>query len=125
MAGFLLPTWFMAIVLAGFVIARMVSRFPVPVERIIAFPMAGVPNLWGLWNLLYLALGLKGRLGLGAWGALLPLILMPAGLLGARHLGISFVTPTLVLAAFPLLAAFYYLVWKHVVGFLNEVVSVA
>jgi len=125
MAGVLLPTWFLVIILAGFVIARMVYKLPIPIERMIAFPMAGVPNLWGLWNLLYLALGLKGRLGLGAWGALLPVIFMPAGLLVARHLGITFVTPTLILTAFPFLAALYYLVWKHVVGFLNEVVGVA
>jgi hypothetical protein len=42
-----------------------------------------------------------------------------------RRLGILMLTPTLVLAVFPLAAAFYYLVWKHLVGFSNEVVSVA
>jgi hypothetical protein len=125
MAGVLVPTWFMVIVLAGFVIARMVYRLPVPIERIIAFPMAAVPNLWGLWNLTYLALALKNRVGLGAWGALLPALLIPAGLLLARHLGIFILTPALGLAVFVPVAAFYYLVWKYLVGFLNEVVGVA
>jgi len=125
MAGALLPTWFMVIALAGFVIARLVYQLPVPIERMIAFPMAGVPNLWGLWNLLYLALALKNRVGLGVWGALLPAVLIPAGLILARHLGILMLTPMLGLAVLPLAAAFYYLVWKHLVGFLNEVVNVA
>src|SRR5271157_1211109 len=115
MSGVLLPTWFMLVVLAGFVIGRLVYRIPIPVERMIAFPMAVVPNLWGLWNLLYLALDLKRRLPLGAWGALLPVILIPSGLLLAHAFEISLITPMQALAVLPLVAGFYYLVWKHIV----------
>ena len=55
MAGVLLPTWFLLIALAGFVAGRLVFQIPIPIERIIVFPMAVVPNLWGLWNLVYIA----------------------------------------------------------------------
>lgn len=121
MAGVLLPTWFLLLVLTGFVAYRM----PVPMERIIVFPMAAVPNLWGLWNLLYVAMALKHRLPLGAWGALLPLILIPSGLGLQRVLSLSVLTPLEALAALPVAAAIYYLIWKHAVGFFNRVVGVA
>jgi RNA polymerase sigma-70 factor (ECF subfamily) len=26
---------------------------PIPIERVIVFPMALIPNLWGFWNMLY------------------------------------------------------------------------
>ena len=86
--------------------------------------MAAVPNLWGLWNLLYVAMALKHRLPLGAWGALLPLILIPSGLGLQRILSLSVLTPLEALAAFPVAAAIYYLIWKHAVGFFNRVVEV-
>jgi hypothetical protein len=45
------------------------SRAPAGLERAIAFPMAVVPNLWGIWNALYLALGSRGRISIGIFGA--------------------------------------------------------
>src|SRR5262245_11751822 len=124
MAGVLLPSWFLLVVLVGFVFGRVVSELPAPVEQMIIFPMAAVPNLWGLWNVLYLVLALKRRLLLGVWGALLPLILIPSGLLLQRLLSLSLFTPIEALAAFPLIAAVYYLAWKHIVGFFNRVAGV-
>jgi hypothetical protein len=124
MSGALLPTWLMMIGLAGFVIGRLVYRIPVPVERVIAFPMAVVPNLWGLWNVLYLALDLKRRIPFGAWGALLPLVLIPSGLLLEEAFEISLITPVQALAILPVVAGIYYLVWKHIVGFFNGVAGV-
>jgi|SRR5579872_5003864 len=121
MSGILLPTWFLFGLLSIFVVGRFVVQTHIPVERMIPFPMAVVPNLWGLWNLLYLALGLERRLTLGAWGALLPLILLPSGQLLARAFDVVLLTPTQEALALPLVCGLYYLVWKHIVGFFNAV----
>jgi hypothetical protein len=124
MAGIALPTFFMLFILAAFIVARFVYDIPIPIERAIAFPMAVVPNLWGVWNILYTA-GHGRRWSLGLHGAVLPLLLMPAGLLLAKHLGISFVTWPLAATFAPVGVAVYYLVWKYIVGFLNQTLGLA
>ena len=68
MAGVLLPSWFLLIVLGGFLVGHLTQRLPAGLERALIFPMAVVPNLWGLWNLLYVSLGLKERISIGAFG---------------------------------------------------------
>lgn len=120
MSGALLPTWFMLVLLCIFLVARFAYGHA-EVERLIAFPMAVVPNLWGLWNLLYLALAVKRRLSLGAWGALLPVILVPAGLGLAHFFDVLLLTPVQAVVALPLVAGVYYLLWKHFVGYFNAV----
>ena len=124
MAGVLLPSWFLLVVLTGFVFGRLIYSMPAPVEQMIIFPMAAVPNLWGLWNVLFKALLLRRRLTLGVWGALLPLILIPGGLLLQRLMSFSVFTSIEALAAFPVIAAVYYLARKHIVGFFNRVAGV-
>ena len=80
MAGIPVPT----VLLLGAFVTYCVARFGidvnVPVERALVFPLALVPNLWGLWNILYVALRERRHPPLGIHGALLPLILMPSGL---------------------------------------------
>ena len=120
MAGVLMPTWVLLIVLAIFATGLM----PVPFERLMVFPMAVVPNSWGIWNVLYHAIARKRRFALGAWGALLPVILIPAGLGLEQSMGISLITPLYALSALPVIAAGYYLLWKHAVGFFNHVAGV-
>ena len=92
-------------------------------ERLIVFPMAIVPNLWGLWNMLHLALRSRA-LPIGLHGALLILIIVPVSITIAHalpfHLQWRFILP-----AIPLGLAVYYLVWKHAVGFLNEELGIA
>src|SRR5437879_8785581 len=61
MAGIVVPTVFLLVVAAVFTIARYVYNIPVPVERVIVFPMAVVPNAWGLWNVLFVALRSRDR----------------------------------------------------------------
>jgi hypothetical protein len=51
LAGIAMPTMFMLIVLTFFIVARFVYN-PVAIERLLVFPMAVVPNLWGFWNVL-------------------------------------------------------------------------
>ncbi len=73
MAGVVVPTIFLLVVATVFTIARYIYNIPVPVERVIVFPMAVVPNAWGLWNVLFVALRSRLQLSLGLHGALLPI----------------------------------------------------
>ena len=91
------------------------------------FPMAVVPNLWGLWNMLFLAAHSRTRLSIGFHGALLPLLLGPLGYLLTRLLDVAI--PGFVLHILPVGAVggliVYYLAWKYLVGFLNGVLGIA
>ena len=127
MAGIMIPTPFLLVVVTVFCIGRYVYNVPVPIERVIMFPMAVVPNLWGLWNLLYIALLSRRNFPIGAHGAILPFLFAPTGYLAARLL--DFPIPGFILHAFPFAflvgVIVYYLAWKHLVGFLNGVLSIA
>ena len=138
MAGIALPTVFLLVVLTVFCVARFVSRVPVPIERVIVFPMAVVPNLFGLWNILYVALRSRRHLPIGLHGALLPFVLAPLGFtlatalgfLAATHEGLVWFEAIRVPYAylgviFSITVVIYYLVWKYVVDFLNDLVGVA
>jgi hypothetical protein len=138
MAGLFAPSLFLLVVLTAFVVERLVFQVPVPIERILVFPMALVPNLFGLWNVLYLWLRPRRHLPIGFHGALLPLLMVPLGAALARHLGIltigehgvtwfAVVTAPYYLIALWFVAGLvvYYLVWKYIVGFLNEVLGIA
>src|SRR5205823_3198621 len=96
-----------------------------PLERAIVFPMAVVPNAWGLWNMLRLALVSRGRLSLGVHGALLVLLLMPGGVALGRVLDAFTIQWRFALPMLPLGMATYYLAWKYFVGFLNEELGIA
>jgi hypothetical protein len=127
MAGIVVPTIFLLVVATGFCLGRYVVNMPVPIERVIVFPMAVVPNLWGLWNMLFIALHSRTRLSIGLHGAVLPLLLGPLGFLMTRIL--DFPIPQHVVGAFPiavpLALVVYYLAWKYLVGFLNGVMGIA
>src|SRR5215475_10533103 len=87
MAGVSVPTPLLLVALTAFFIARFVYNIPVPVERVIIFPMAIIPNLFGVWNMLHLASRSTTHLPLGIHGAILPFILAPLGFLLGRSLG--------------------------------------
>ena len=127
MAGIVVPTIFLLIVATAFTIARYVFNFPVPVERVIVFPMAVVPNAWGLWNVLFVALRSRLQLSIGLHGALLPILLAPFGMVVASLL--NFPIPPFVAHLFPIAAPVallvYYFAWKYLVGFLNRVQGIA
>src|SRR5262252_4952791 len=124
MAGVVLPSLGLLVALTGFIIARFVFEVPIPIERVIVFPMAVVPSLWGFWNVLYIATIGKRGVPLGAWGALLPVLLIPGGFFLQELVGASLFTPVEGVIALPLIAAVYYLIWKHAVGFFNALVGV-
>lgn len=126
LAGICVPTIFLLLVATGFTLLRYVYNVPVPIERVIVFPMAFVPNLWGFWNLLHTAF-LARRFSLGIFGALLPLLLAPLGYFVAHLL--EFPIPHAVLALAPVgvcvAVILYYLVWKYLVSFLNAELGIA
>jgi hypothetical protein len=123
MAGIVAPTVALLFGMSAFVIARYVYDVPVPIERVIVFPMAAVPNLWGAWNMLYLAIG-RDRWPIGVHGALLPLVLIPLGVVLAGVVAIDAITPHIVAIFAPLAMAVYYLVWKFLVGYFNNVLGI-
>ena len=116
MAGVLLPTWVLLVVLG-------VSLFaPAGVERAIIFPMAVVPNVWGLWNVLYVS-RFRTRVPIGVFGAFLPVLLVPAGLALANALEVQFYTAKHAAMASPFVMAIYYLAWKYAVALFNRTVD--
>lgn len=127
MAGIVVPSIVLLLGLTAFCIARYDYNFSEPLERIMIFPMAAVPNLWGLWNVLFVASHSRTHLSIGIHGALLPFILGPLGILLTSLLHFSI--PGFATRIFPVIAPLglivYYLAWKYVVAFLNRVVNVA
>ena len=138
MAGISVPTPLLLVALTLFSIARFVYNVPIPVERVIIFPMAIIPNLFGVWNMLHLASRSTTHLPLGIHGAILPFILAPLGFVLGRSLGFLKATehgfiyfgvlnvPYSHLAiVFPVVLIVYYLVWKYLIGFFNQVAGIA
>ena len=137
MAGIVVPTAFLLVAMTAFTLARYVFEVPVPIERVIVFPMALIPNLFGVWNMLYVGLGSRSRLSIGAHGALLPFVLIPLGLTLGTVLGVvridqdgvhAFQAVQLPFAkgvfVVPVIVIVDYLVWKYIVGFLNDLVGI-
>jgi hypothetical protein len=140
LAGIFAPTLFLLVILTVFILTRMVFQAPVPLERVLVFPMAIAPNLFGLWNILYLWSG--RRLPIGFHGALLPFVIAPLGALMAKLLGVltfgaqgitwfqQVTTPYSQIvpwfsAQFCAALVVYYLIWKYIVGSLNRVLEIA
>ncbi len=118
MAGIAAPTLFLLVVVAVFTLLHGVAA---PWERIIVFPMAVVPNLWGVWNVLHC----RWRWApIGVHGAVLPLLLVPAGFALARALEVPWISLTGAATVLPVGVVVYYLAWKYLVGFCNEVLGV-
>src|SRR5215510_3649102 len=83
MAGVVGPSIALLVALTIFILTRLVFHVPIPIERVIIFPMAVVPNVFGLWNVLYVWSRPHRRLPIGLHGALLPFIIASMGAIGA------------------------------------------
>ena len=127
MAGIVLPTILLLVAATVFTFVRYVYHIPVPIERVIVFPMAVVPNAWGMWNIFFVALRSRMHLSIGVFGGLLPILIVPFAITLLRILGFS--APAFAVRVFPIavLTGFlvYYLAWKYVVGFLNRLLGIA
>lgn len=138
LAGVFVPTLILPGMLGLFLLVHYAFERSFPVERGLVFPMGLLPALWGLWNVVWRWSHPTTHLSLGAHGALLPLLMLPAGALIASYLGILALGANGVIwfqvvhvpyawigAVFAAGLAVYYLVWKHVVGFVNQTLGVA
>jgi hypothetical protein len=118
-------------------VLRLILQIPAPIERIIVFPMAAVPNVFGLWNMLYLKLRESRPISIGVMGAILPFVLAPLGGLLACSLGFLRFTAggleyfnsvqvnyAVLAAGFCVVSIIYYLGWKYLVGFFNGVAGI-
>jgi hypothetical protein len=126
MAGVTVPSVLVIFMLTGFVVLRFGYNTSIPIERFLVFPLAIVPGLWGLWNMLYVVARQHWRIPLGLHGALVPLIAGPLALGNAFLAG--FEISRSILTIFPagvvLAMIAYYLAWKYLVGFLNGLLDV-
>jgi hypothetical protein len=138
LAGVFVPTLILPLLLCVFIVVRLVLQEPFPIERGLIFPMAVVPALWGVWNMLWLGLQQRTHLSGGVHGAILPLLLLPAGALLATSLGIlqlgasgvtwfhsSSVPYAAIVPVFLAVLAGYYLAWNYIVGFVNRTLGIA
>jgi hypothetical protein len=128
MAGVTVPSIVLLFAFAVFFVVRLACNPDFPIERVLVFPLALVPALWGAWNMVYLAMHKRRYMPLGCHGGLVPLFLVPGALLVARAFGFDYIlaaTWLIVLVGLPLAVIVYYLVWKYVVGFLNELLGIA
>jgi hypothetical protein len=138
MAGILAPTIFIVLGLAGFTLVRYAFEIPIPIERVMIFPMALGPTLFGLWNMLYTRLRRGRYLPIGLHGAILPVLLIPIGMAGAiagHFLYFSsegavwfdaITLPYILLVPwFAIVMITYYFIWKYLVGFCNKVLEIA
>jgi hypothetical protein len=134
MAGVAVPTVLLLIGFSTLMIARSMYPWLAPIERLLIFPLAIVPNAFGLWNMLYVALRPHWHTPIGLHGAVLPFFIGPIGFAVLSSLGYIRLTSsgimafdtehisTAVLCVLPFIAiAGYYLLWKYAVGFLNRV----
>jgi hypothetical protein len=138
LAGAFVPTLILPLMLTGFIVLRLGLQVPFPIERGLVFPMALVPCLWALWNMLWLGSHARTHLAVGPHGVVLPLLLLPAGTVAASCSGLlklgaggvmwfdaCYVSYPLIAFVFACVLAAYYLLWKYVVGFVNRVLGIA
>ncbi len=138
MAGILIPTIVIMFVAVAYALIRFGLHLPIAIERGIVFPVAFVPNLWGLWNILFLRIHREHAWPIGPHGALLPFLLVPLGLLVGTALGLIELQKTFLvyvqgisvsysamLVGFCCALILYYIVWKYLVAYLNHVIEVA
>jgi hypothetical protein len=127
MAGVTVPTVLMVFSLASFCVVRFNYDFPFPIERGMVFPLALVPPIWGLWNMLYVALRRRGYLfPLGLHGAVFPLLVGPFESATVRAFGFDIPRsgPAVFLFGVVIAMVFNYLLWKYLVGFFNELAGI-
>jgi hypothetical protein len=126
MAGITIPTMMLIFIMLVFTIARYIFDISISIEKIIVFPMAIVPNLWGLWNILYVYLRRYRYLSIGFHGAVLAVVQVLIAV-GIAKL-VSFEIPGLMTSVFPfglpIVVIVFYLVWKHLVAFFNAVLGI-
>jgi hypothetical protein len=124
MAGIAIPTMLFVMIPVVFLASHPLHHVPMPIERVLVFPATLGPNLWGLWNVLYVAVRRRRPWPIGVHGALLTLVVGPIAWTVATSFGVPHVTIETAGTVFPFVVVVYYLLWKHGVCFLNELLGV-
>src|SRR5258707_14543917 len=138
MAGIVARSVALLIALTLFTLTRLVFHVPIPIEGVIIFPMAVIPSAFGVWNIFSVWSRPHRSWPIGLHGALLPVIIVAlgsvytiyGGFLTAGPQGVTWfqaisVPYGLLVIWFLGAMVLYYLVWKYVVGFLNQVLGIA
>jgi hypothetical protein len=125
MAGITIPTAFLLVILAAFVTVHGVRPGPLALDRVIVFPMAIAPNLWGAWNVLYVSIRRRRDWPLGRHGLLLALLGGSVASAIAHAAGVPESFFHTAAAVYPFGVVAYYLLWKYGVRFLNETLGIA
>jgi len=134
MAGIAAPTAFFVILVC---VEKLVHYFPPQAEWFLWFPLAVVPNAFGVWNVLYVLLHPHWHHPIGLHGAAFPFFIAPIGIAFTSMQGIlrfgsnaliyfdgAIRVPYFYAAFAPFVGiAVYYLIWKYVVGYLNRIVE--
>lgn len=126
MAGITIPTILLILFATVFTFARQPYNEPIPIERLIVFPLAIVPNLWGFWNMAYFRLSQTRYMSIGFHGALLAFVQALTAFGITKLMGVeipSFVASALPFG-FPVLVIVFYLVWEHLVAFFNAILGI-
>lgn len=132
MAGITVPTAFLLVL---FCLSQF-FRAPDAMQRALMFPLALIPNAFGLWNMLFVKLRPLWGHTIGSHGAALPFFIAPLffaiavtkDFIGLQEGGLIYFhmirIPYWYLGFAPFIAiAAYYLIWKYGVGYLNSVVE--
>jgi hypothetical protein len=138
MAGIVAPSVGVLVALTIFILTRLVLHVRIPIERVIIFPMAVIPSAFGIWNIVYVWSRPHRSFPIGVHGAVLPVILVALGFVYTTYGGFLTLGPqgmiwfqaisvpySLLVVWFLCAMVLYYLVWKYVVGFLNQVLGIA
>jgi hypothetical protein len=126
LAGIAVPTFLTPLGVAAFALARFVFGIPIPIERVIIFPLALLPIIWGAWNVLYFLVGVRLQLPIGIFGALILVFFGPLGyFLAHLVLDLSFLPPRIFGVGIPVGLIAYYLIWKYFVSYFNRLLGLA
>src|SRR5437764_12241300 len=113
MAGTLVPTVFLLVLLTVYTLygfrlylevpSQFVLAMPArPLARAMVFPMAIVLNLWGAWNVVHLKLRSSLHVPLGAFGAVQSIILLPGCIMQERFVDVFSIQWCLAIPIIPI-----------------------
>ncbi|MBI5084156.1 MAG: hypothetical protein HZB13_06110 [Acidobacteria bacterium] len=126
MAGAALPTLFLPFALAAYYAIRSGLEPMIGLERLVQFPLALAPLLWGIWNVVWAAQPEQKRLPLGVHGAVVPVVAAPLLVWGCGWLGVPLPEQAMAYIGpgVPLTMVLYFVLWRTVVGYLNRLLEV-
>ena len=121
LTGVALPT--LVVCLAGSIAVLSFDRLDPPLQRALLLPIVTNPVVWGIWNVVWVALGPRRRVEIGWHGAMLAVLLIGVGVWLAARLDVSQVTPQRGAIVLIPTGLAYYVLWRYGVSFPNALVG--